>query len=107
MRVPRPRDLACAPDKASGLRYLALMQPITTTKQLADACARMTKHPFVTVDTEFLRESTYYPKLCVAQVATTDEAVVIDALAENIDLGPFFALMADQKLLKVFHAARQ
>jgi ribonuclease D len=83
------------------------MQPITTTKKLADACARLAQHPFVTVDTEFLRESTYYPKLCVAQMASTDEALVVDALAEGIDLGPFFGLMADAKVMKVFHAARQ
>jgi len=83
------------------------MQPITTTEELADACTRMARHPFVTVDTEFLRESTYYPRLCVAQMATLDEAVVIDALAGGIDLAPFFALMADEKVVKVFHAARQ
>ena len=98
---------ACAPDKAIRLRYLAPMQPITTTEKLADACTRMARHPFVTVDTEFLRESTYYPRLCVAQMATLDEAVVIDALADGIDLAPFFALMADEKVVKVFHAARQ
>src|SRR6478672_3664322 len=107
MRVPRPQDLARAPDKASGLRYLAVMQPITTTKKLADTCARMARHPFVTVDTEFLRESTYYPQLCVAQMASTAEAFVIDALAEGIDLAPFYALMADAGVIKVFHAARQ
>jgi ribonuclease D len=83
------------------------MQPITTTAELADACARMARYPFVTVDTEFLRESTYYPKLCVAQIASTDEAVVVDALAEGLDLAPFFALMASKDVLKVFHAARQ
>jgi ribonuclease D len=83
------------------------MQPITTTMELADACARISKHPFVTVDTEFLRESTYYPKLCVAQMASSDEAVVVDTLAQDMDLAPFFALMADEKVLKVFHAARQ
>jgi ribonuclease D len=83
------------------------MQPITTTRQLADACARLAKHPFVTVDTEFQRESTYYPKLCVAQMASTEEAVVVDALAEDLDLGPFFALLANPQVLKVFHAARQ
>jgi ribonuclease D len=98
---------ACAPDKAIRLRYLAPMQPITTPEKLADACTRMARHPFVTVDTEFLRESTYYPRLCVAQMATLDEAVVIDALADGIDLAPFFALMADEKIVKVFHAARQ
>jgi ribonuclease D len=83
------------------------MQPITTTRKLAEACARMARHPFVTVDTEFLRESTYYPKLCVAQMASTDEAVVVDALADGIDLAAFFALMADANVIKVFHAARQ
>ena len=83
------------------------MQPITTTARLADACARMARHPFVTVDTEFLRESTYYPKLCVAQMASAHEAVVIDALAPGIDLAPFFALMANENVIKVFHAARQ
>lgn len=80
---------------------------ITTTAELAAVCERMAKHEFVTVDTEFLRETTYYPLLCVAQMATDDEAVVIDALAPGIDLAPFFALMANEKVIKVFHAARQ
>jgi ribonuclease D len=83
------------------------MEPITTTSMLAEACARLARHPFVTVDTEFLRESTYYPVLCVAQMASADEAVVIDALAKTIDLQPFYQLMADETVLKVFHAARQ
>jgi ribonuclease D len=83
------------------------MQPITTTPELADACRRMAKYPFVTVDTEFLRETTYYPLLCVAQLASPDEAIVVDALAPGIDLAPFYALMADENVMKVFHAARQ
>jgi ribonuclease D len=83
------------------------MQLITTTKQLAEVCERLARHPFVTVDTEFLRESTYYPQLCVAQLASTEEAVVVDALAPGIDLAPLFGLMTDQKVIKVFHAARQ
>ena len=83
------------------------MQPITTTSELAAACRRMAAHPFVTVDTEFLREATYYPLLCVAQMASPDEAVVIDALAAGMDLAPFYALMADERVMKVFHAARQ
>ena len=83
------------------------MQPITTTPELAAACARMASHPFVTIDTEFLRETTYYPLLCVAQLASAEEALVIDALAPDIDLAPFFTLMADDTVLKVFHAARQ
>jgi ribonuclease D len=83
------------------------MEPITKTNKLAEACARLARHPFVTVDTEFLRESTYYPILCVAQLASTEEAMVVDALADGIDLAPFFELMADEKVVKVFHAARQ
>jgi ribonuclease D len=83
------------------------MDLITTTDELAAVCSRMATHPFVTVDTEFLRETTYYPLLCVAQMASPAEAVVIDALATDIDLAPFFALMANEKIIKVFHAARQ
>ena len=83
------------------------MQPITTTKELAAACDKLAEHPFVTVDTEFLRESTYYPILCVAQMASTDDAFVVDALADGIDLKPLFDLMADERIVKVFHAARQ
>jgi ribonuclease D len=83
------------------------MEPITSNKTLAAACARLARHPYITVDTEFLRETTYYPKLCVVQLASTEEVVVIDAVAEGIDLAPFFALMADTAVLKVFHAARQ
>jgi ribonuclease D len=85
----------------------ASTQPITTTSELAAVCSRMAAHPFVTVDTEFLRETTYYPLLCVAQMASAEEAVVIDTLAPGIDLSPFYALMADEKVMKVFHAARQ
>ena len=83
------------------------MEPITTTKELAAVCARLAKHPVVTVDTEFLRETTYFPILCVAQMASADEAVVVDAQAEGLDLAPFFKLMQNEKVLKVFHAARQ
>ena len=71
------------------------MDLITTTGELAEVCARMARHPFVTVDTEFLRETTYYPLLCVAQLASPDEAVVIDALAPGIDLAP--AVRADDR----------
>jgi len=83
------------------------MQPITTTEELAQVCTRMARHPFVTVDTEFLRETTYYPLLCVAQIASPDEAYVVDALAPGIDLTPFIDLLTDEKVVKVFHAARQ
>jgi ribonuclease D len=95
-------------DKRAGLRYLAhRMQPITDTKTLTETCDRLARHPFVTVDTEFLRESTYYPKLCVLQMASVDESVVVDALAPGIELNPLFDLLADGRVVKVFHAARQ
>ena len=89
------------------VRLAATMDLISTTGDLAAVCSRMAKQPFVTVDTEFLRETTYYPLLCVAQMASPDEAVVIDALATGLDLTPFFALMANESVVKVFHAARQ
>jgi len=83
------------------------MDLITTTSELAAACARLAEHPVITVDTEFLRETTYYPLLCVVQMASPQEAVVVDTLAKGIDLRPFFELMGNEKVLKVFHAARQ
>jgi ribonuclease D len=95
-------------DKRVGLRYLATgMQPITDSRTLAETCERLARHPFVTVDTEFLRESTYYPRLCVLQMASLEEAVVVDALAPGIELAPLFRLMANPDVVKVFHAARQ
>jgi len=83
------------------------MDLISTTEQLTDACTRLARHPVITVDTEFLRETTFYPLLCVVQMASAEEAVVVDTLADGIDLAPFFALMANENVLKVFHAARQ
>jgi ribonuclease D len=85
----------------------SFMDLITTTSELAAACTRFARHNVITVDTEFLRETTYYPLLCVVQIASAEEAVVIDALGQGLDMKPFLALMADEKVLKVFHAARQ
>ncbi len=83
------------------------MSLITTTEELELACLRMARHPFVTVDTEFLRETTFWPVLCVVQLASDQEAIAIDALAEGLDLQPLLRLMADEDVVKVFHAARQ
>ena len=83
------------------------MDLIATTAELAAACERFARNPFVSVDTEFLRETTFWPKLCVVQMASPDEAVVVDAIAPEIDLQPLFRLMADARVAKVFHAARQ
>jgi ribonuclease D len=83
------------------------MTLITDTEALAAFCGRQRGVEFVTVDTEFMRERTYWPILCLVQVAGPGEAVAIDALAEGIDLAPLYVLMADPTTLKVFHAARQ
>ena len=83
------------------------MSLITTTEALAAVCERIARHPFVTVDTEFLRETTFWPKLCVIQLASDDEAVAVDALAEGLDMSPVYELMANEAIVKVFHAARQ
>ncbi len=83
------------------------MQWIDTTESLEALCQRLARHPFVTVDTEFLRETTYYPKLCLIQIASEDEVALVDPLAAGISLDSFFALMRNKNVVKVFHAARQ
>ena len=83
------------------------MKLITTTDELAAFCKPLADAEFVAVDTEFMRERTYWPKLCLAQVAGPEDAAAIDALADGIDLSPLDELMANPKVLKVFHAARQ
>ena len=84
------------------------MTPITTTAELAVFCDKLKGQPFVAVDTEFMRETTYWPKLCLIQAAAANGAeACIDPLAEGMDLEPFLEIMRDEKILKVFHAARQ
>ncbi len=83
------------------------MNVITSSAKLAAACERLARHPYVTVDTEFMRETTYYPKLCLLQVASVEEALLIDPLEQGLDLTPFFSLLQDERVVKVFHAARQ
>jgi ribonuclease D len=83
------------------------MQTITESDALAAFCERQRQAGYVAVDTEFMRERTYWPILCLAQVAGPDEAAAIDALAPGIDLAPLLSLMADPHVVKVFHAARQ
>jgi ribonuclease D len=109
MQVPRREHSLRFPSTTGPADYgnKSAMDLITNTADLAATCERMSRHTFVTVDTEFLRETTYYPLLCVAQIASPDEAVVIDALAPDLSLAPFFDLMANASVLKVFHAARQ
>jgi ribonuclease D len=83
------------------------MKLISTTSELSEACAALARHDYVAVDTEFMRETTFWPKLCLIQLAGPDEALIVDPLAEGIDLAPFYALMANERVVKVFHAARQ
>ncbi len=83
------------------------MQPITTTAALSAFCNQIKGQPFVAVDTEFMRETTYWPKLCLIQAATPNAEAVIDPLADGIDLTPFLDVLRDESILKVFHAARQ
>ena len=83
------------------------MPLITDTETLRRFCADLHSADWVTVDTEFIRETTFWPRLCLVQVAGPDGAKAIDTLADGIDLAPLFELMADRRVLKVFHAARQ
>lgn len=83
------------------------MRVVTKTADLTDLCRELAAQPFVAVDTEFMRETTYWPKLCLIQAAADGVEAVVDPLAAGLDLAPFSALMADKKVLKVFHAARQ
>lgn len=87
------------------------MITITTTSELAAFCERAATHPYVTVDTEFLRERTYYSKLCLVQLAVPGDddadAVLVDPLSEGLSLEPLYDLFRDENVVKVFHAARQ
>jgi len=83
------------------------MHTITTTAELSEACSRLAAAEFVTVDTEFIRETTFWPELCLIQMASDDLAVLVDPLADGLDLAPFFDLMRDETIVKVFHASRQ
>ncbi len=83
------------------------MTPITANAELKAFCAKLGKSGFIAVDTEFMRETTYWPRLCLIQAAGPDDAAVIDPMADGLDLQPFLELMGDPGIQKVFHAARQ
>ncbi|MBO9657042.1 ribonuclease D [Agrobacterium sp. SOY23] len=80
---------------------------IETTAALAEACTELAKSEFITIDTEFLRETTFWPELCLVQMASPTLEVLVDPLAKGLDLTPMFELMANPNVVKVFHAARQ
>ncbi len=87
------------------------MKTLTTTQELAEFCQAAARHPYVTIDTEFLRERTYYSKLCLVQLAMPgkgdENAVLLDPLVDGLSLEPLYGLFRDQSVVKVFHAARQ
>lgn len=83
------------------------MTLVTDTDTLAAVCQRIAAEPYVAIDTEFLRDKTYYSRLCLVQLAGKDDVVAIDTLAEEIDLSPLYELLVNPSVLKVFHAARQ
>src|SRR5215475_15451477 len=83
------------------------MRLIETTQELARICTRLRQHEFVGVDTEFIREQTYWPRLCLIQLAGPQDEALVDPLSPGISLEPFFHLMANERVVKVFHAARQ
>jgi ribonuclease D len=80
---------------------------VTTAEQLAEACVRFADAPYIAIDTEFMRDTTYWPKLCLLQAAIPGFAVAIDPLAPGLDLKPFYDFLAGSPSVKVFHAARQ
>ena len=87
------------------------MKTLSTTSELAAFCAEAQNHPYITIDTEFLRERTYYSKLCLLQLAMPgkddDTAVLVDPLSDGLSLEPLYELFRDTSVVKVFHAARQ
>ena len=83
------------------------MNLIDTTEKLSQFCDVLSKQNFITVDSEFIREHTYYPKLCLLQIGYDGDAAIVDPLAKDIDLSPFFAILDNQNIVKVFHAGRQ
>ena len=106
-----PRAIKSVPRQATNAFSCAIpaahMRIVTASDDLTSACQRLSTSDFVAVDTEFLREQTFWPQLCLVQLATPDEALIVDPMARDIDLSPFWGLMANERVVKVFHAARQ
>ena len=90
------------------MRYTAPhMRIVTSSDDLTPACQRLSTSDFVAVDTEFMREQTFWPQLCLIQLASPDDALIVDPMAPGLDLSPFWELMGNESVVKVFHAARQ
>src|SRR6201994_2146635 len=96
-----------ATDGPERIRYSRWMRIVTNTADLKALVAELEGAPYLALDTEFLRDQTYWPKLCLIQVASPQVAAIIDPLADGIDLTPFYDLLKKPNIVKVFHAARQ
>ena len=110
LAYPTRRQAPAASRQDGGARIVystAAMTVITSNEALAEACSRFRRLPYVAIDTEFIRERTYWPQPCLVQIAGDGEAIAIDALEPTIDFQPLLELLADTSVLKVFHAARQ
>jgi ribonuclease D len=103
-----PRRPPLLGDKRPTLGYNAApMRLITTTEELTAACKSLGQHEFVAIDTEFIREQTYWPRLCLIQLASPKDEALVDPLSSRISLQPFYHLLLNDRVVKVFHAARQ
>ncbi len=101
-------DSGCYNKKPENIKNKSRMSLITSTKDLESVCQTLQRHPFITVDTEFLRDKTYYSKLCLVQLSGPDRAAfAVDVLADGMDLSSLYALLFNPDVVKVFHAARQ
>ena len=83
------------------------MELIKTNEELVEVCESISKEKFITIDTEFIREKTYWSKLCLIQICTHDKEIIIDPLENDIDLKPFIKILNKKSILKVLHSGRQ
>src|SRR5690606_29295077 len=104
-----PCSLALSRDEAAAMSRAMQIHPlITDNDSLRSLCERLSRSPFVAVDTEFMRENTFWPDLCLVQIGNSEEAAAIDPKAEGLDLAPLLELLVDnEEVLKVFHAGGQ
>ena len=94
-------------DKKSIILYKSLMHYVKDTNHLAELCSKLNKSKFLAIDTEFIREKTYWPKLCLIQVFNGEDKIIIDPLVKGLDLKPFFKILSNNEIVKIFHSGRQ
>ena len=83
------------------------MHYVKDTNHLAELCSKLNKSKFLAIDTEFIREKTYWPKLCLIQVFNGEDKIIIDPLVKGLDLKPFFKILSNNEIVKIFHSGRQ